>query len=214
MAGNNGGPWGGGGNSGGGGNGGDDKRGNQGGGRKPGPEGPQIPEIEELMKKGQEQLRVLMGGRSDGRRPNGGPRSGGGGGMGRGVLLLGALAAAGLNHFENGCDIVFDGKTPKDRHLLWQIADPEPRTAIHGQVGDIDTVDNHMPALGLNQPGDGVKRGGFARAVGAEQRHNLATLQIERDIADNGAALVAFSQVAHLQPCLACCHGKGGSISF
>ncbi len=94
MASDNGGPWGGGGNSGG--SGGD--KGNKGGGNRPPNrpgEQPPIPEIEELMKKGQEQLRVLMGGRSDGRRSGGG-QGAGGGGMGRGVLLLGALAAAGV----------------------------------------------------------------------------------------------------------------------
>lgn len=70
MAGNNGGPWGGGG-SGGGGN-----RGDNGSGGKP-PRGPeqQIPELDEIVRKGQEQLRVLMGGR--GGRPGG---AGGGGG--------------------------------------------------------------------------------------------------------------------------------------
>ena len=63
MAGS-GGPWGGGG----GGSGDDDPkqdRPRNGNGRRPG-EGPQIPEIDELMKKGQEQLRVLMGGRGRG----------------------------------------------------------------------------------------------------------------------------------------------------
>ena len=94
----NGGPWGGGGGSGGDDRGkgeGGDNRGpdNRNGGRRPG-EGPQIPEIEQIMKKGQEQLRVLMGGR--GRANNGG----GGGGREPGTplvtrqgLLLGALAA-------------------------------------------------------------------------------------------------------------------------
>lgn len=64
MAGNNGGPWGGGGgrNSGG----GDGDGGGDGGRRPPGGEGPQIPEIDELVKRGQEQLRVLMGGRGGG----------------------------------------------------------------------------------------------------------------------------------------------------
>ncbi|MBN2906107.1 MAG: FtsH protease activity modulator HflK [Rhodobacteraceae bacterium] len=77
MAGNSGGPWGGGGsNQGGGGN-----RG--GGGRGPGGEPPQIPEIDELMRRGQEQLRVLMGGR-------GGP---GGPKLTKGGIALGALAA-------------------------------------------------------------------------------------------------------------------------
>jgi modulator of FtsH protease HflK len=75
MAGS-GGPWGGGG-----GPGDDDRNDGRGddrrnGGRRP-EGGPQIPEIEEIMKKGQEQLRVLMGGRG---RPNFG---GGGGGGGR-----------------------------------------------------------------------------------------------------------------------------------
>lgn len=96
MAGNNGGPWGGGGNSGGGG-GRDDgpgNRGSGGGGRGPGGDKPQIPEIDELVKKGQEQLRVLMGGGSGRDRVNG---SGGGGGGGpvltRGTIGLGLVAA-------------------------------------------------------------------------------------------------------------------------
>jgi membrane protease subunit HflK len=95
MAGN-GGPWGGGG-SGGDNRGGDNRGGDNRGGRKPGGEGPQIPEIDDIVKKGQEQLRVLMGGRG---RGNGG--GGGGGGLGTGPLFtrqgiaLGVLAAAGL----------------------------------------------------------------------------------------------------------------------
>lgn len=98
MAGNSGGPWGGGGNSGG--SGGGDNRpgrgnGSGGGGRKPDGDGPQIPEIDELMKKGQEQLRVLMGGRGG---KGGGGRSGrpggSGPGFGRGTIVLGALVGA------------------------------------------------------------------------------------------------------------------------
>jgi modulator of FtsH protease HflK len=86
MAGNNGGPWGGGGNGGG------DNR-NNGGGRKPGGD-QQIPEIDELVNKGKEQLRVLMGGR--GGKSGGG--SGGAGGSGgpaftKGTIGLAALAA-------------------------------------------------------------------------------------------------------------------------
>ncbi|EEX10289.1 HflK protein [Ruegeria lacuscaerulensis ITI-1157] len=91
MAGNSGGPWGGGGSSGGGGN-----RGNNGDGRRPPEgEGPQIPEIDELMKKGQEQLRVLMGGRGGGGRGSNGSGQGGGGGpaITKGTILLGGVAA-------------------------------------------------------------------------------------------------------------------------
>ncbi|MEM1101906.1 MAG: FtsH protease activity modulator HflK [Pseudomonadota bacterium] len=95
MAGNSGGPWGGG-NSGGGNRGnrptGGGSNGGNGGGRRPGNDGgPQIPEIDEIMKKGQEQLRVLMGGRGGGSNGSG---SGGDGGPAftRGTLGLGAVA--------------------------------------------------------------------------------------------------------------------------
>ncbi|MEL7091520.1 MAG: FtsH protease activity modulator HflK [Pseudomonadota bacterium] len=100
MAGNTGGPWGGGGNSGGGrgngaggpGNGGGRGSGG-GGGRGPGDDGPQIPEIDELVKKGQEQLRVLMGGRG-GSGQGGGTGTGGGGPfLTRGTFGIGALIA-------------------------------------------------------------------------------------------------------------------------
>lgn len=69
--------------------------------RRPGNDGPQIPEIDEIVKKGQEQLRVLMGGRG---------RTGGGGGGGGGPVgpvvtrqgfALAALAALGLWAFSS-----------------------------------------------------------------------------------------------------------------
>jgi membrane protease subunit HflK len=98
MSGNNGGPWGGGGNRGG--SGGDDRGGNRGGGRRPGNDGPQIPEIDEIVKKGQEQLKVLMGGRGSGGQ---GPGGGGddGPGLSRGTIGLGILAAIGLWAFSS-----------------------------------------------------------------------------------------------------------------
>ena len=90
MANNNGGPWGGG-NSGGGGGNDDDRR----PGRPTGQDGPQIPEIDEIMKKGQEQLKVLMGGRGGG-NPNGPDGGGDGPRLTKGTLGLGALIALGL----------------------------------------------------------------------------------------------------------------------
>jgi len=102
MAGNSGGPWGGGGNRGGQ-NGGDDNNDrdrNRGNGRRPG-EG-QIPEIDELVNRGKEQLRVLLGG-GGGRGPNGTGAGGSGGPrLTRGTVALAALAAVvfwGFNSF-------------------------------------------------------------------------------------------------------------------
>lgn len=90
MAGNTGGPWGGGGNNG---NGGDGDR----GGRKPGNDGSGIPEIDDLVNKGREQLRVLMGGGGGGGKPNGSGGSGGGGPqLTRGTVGLGIIGLIAL----------------------------------------------------------------------------------------------------------------------
>ncbi|SEN15343.1 protease FtsH subunit HflK [Paracoccus alcaliphilus] len=106
------GPWGGGGNGGG----GDDDRDKRPanrpwdnqqppkGPRKPGQGDQQMPEIEELMKKGQERLRVLMGGRGGG---GGGGRGGGrdpsgpGFGLNRNTLVIAGLVAVGLWAFSS-----------------------------------------------------------------------------------------------------------------
>lgn len=101
MAGNSGGPWGGGGgNQGGGGNGHRPPNGGGGGGRRP--EDSQIPEIDELMKKGQERLRVLMGGRGGGSGGNGADGGGSGGpGLTRGTLVLGLVGVFALWAFSS-----------------------------------------------------------------------------------------------------------------
>ncbi len=84
---NNGGPWGGGGNR-------DDDDRNR--GQRPPPRGPQpVPDIDELMRKGQEKLKSIMGGGGKG------GDGGGGGGLGKGGYLLIALAAAGLWSFNS-----------------------------------------------------------------------------------------------------------------
>ncbi len=93
MTGNNsGGPWGGGNRGGGNRGGGDD----QGGGNRGGGQGPQIPEIDEIVRKGQEQLRVLMGGKGGGPGFPGGKGGGQGPRMTRGVIGLGVLGLIAL----------------------------------------------------------------------------------------------------------------------
>jgi membrane protease subunit HflK len=98
---NNGGPWGGGGDKNGGrGPWGGGDRGDKGGRGGGGPGGqPPVPDIDEIVRKGQEQLRILMGGRGRGRGPGGqgGPGGGGtGGGAGRRGLMLGGVLLLGF----------------------------------------------------------------------------------------------------------------------
>ena len=90
MAGNSGGPWGGGGSGG-----GDNRGGNGSNGRPPRGGDQQMPELDEIVRKGQEQLRVLMGGRG-GRGGSGGT---GGGDLPvspRTIWALGLVAVIGL----------------------------------------------------------------------------------------------------------------------
>ena len=90
MAGNSGGPWGGG-------SGGPKRPGNGSDGERPpkkNNQGQMPPEIDDMLKKGQEQLRVLMGG--GGRRGGRGSGGSGDGGLGRNGFLLIALFLAGL----------------------------------------------------------------------------------------------------------------------
>lgn len=101
MAGNSGGPWGGGSGNRGGSGGGDDRggrgdpgRGGPGGGRGGGDK-PQIPEIDDIVRKGQERLRVLMGGRGGG-NGSGGGSGGDGPGIPRGAFALGGIIAVAL----------------------------------------------------------------------------------------------------------------------
>ncbi|GAA3870401.1 FtsH protease activity modulator HflK [Celeribacter arenosi] len=93
MASNNGGPWGGGGNRGGS---GDDDRNRPGpGNRRPGDQ-PQIPEIDEMLNRGNEYLKVLMGGRGGGGSSNGQRGGSGGPRFSKGTLVFALLAAVGL----------------------------------------------------------------------------------------------------------------------
>ncbi|SEK68305.1 FtsH protease activity modulator HflK [Pacificibacter marinus] len=96
MASNNGGPWG----SGGGGNRGNGSSDNDrekptGGDRRPGGNQTQIPEIDQMLNKGNEYLKVLMGGKGGGNGSGSGGPSGQGG-VPKGLIALGVVGAVGI----------------------------------------------------------------------------------------------------------------------
>ncbi|MGI3187384.1 FtsH protease activity modulator HflK [Nioella aestuarii] len=152
MAGNSGGPWGGGGGSGGGGNRGndDDNR----GGRRPG-EGQQIPEIDEIVRKGQEQLRVLMGGRGGG---SGGSGGGEGPQFGRGTVVIGVLAALALWAYASVYTVA-----PEERSVelflgeRFAVRDPglnfAPWPLVRAEIVEVTT--NRTESIGIARSGGG-----------------------------------------------------------
>lgn len=159
---NSGGPWGGGGgNRGDDGDGGDDKRG---GGR--GPQPPNIPELDEIVKKGQEQLRVLMGGRGGG---SGGSanKPGGGGGLGRGSIGLIAVAGIALWAFSSFYSVkpeeksveFFFGKeygigSPGLNFAPWPVVTKEILPVTREQIEDIGVGRGTRSDEGLMLTGD------------------------------------------------------------
>jgi len=113
---------------------------------------------------------------------------------------LAPLVAVRNGDLEDRQDVVLDREAAKDRHFLRQIADAKPGPAIHRQPGHVAPVDQHLTAIGRDQPGDVVKAGGLARPVGAKQCHHLAARQIQRHVADHRPAAIALAQVDDPQP--------------
>ena len=156
MANNNGsGPWGGGGDN------EDDKPkgknnpwgGNQGNNR-PGQNSP-VPDLDKIVRKGQEQLRVLMGGRTR-MGGGGGPvdNGSGGGGLGRGAMGLVALAAVGLWAFASFYQVqqneksieLFFGKfsdigEPGLNFAPWPVISKQVILVTNENIEDIGTTD-------------------------------------------------------------------------
>nr|WP_323776320.1 FtsH protease activity modulator HflK [Amylibacter sp.] len=174
MAGNNsGGPWGGGGGSRGGGDDkdrGNDQRGDK--GRKPsGGNQPQMPEIDEIVRKGQEQLRVLMGGKSSnggGGGSNGGTGGGfPGGGIGRGTIGIALLAGVALWAFasfyrvdtsEQSVELLFGKYVETGEEGLnfapWPIVTKEIRAVTRENTEDIGVGRGARSDNGLMLTGD------------------------------------------------------------
>lgn len=145
MASDSGGPWGGGG-----GNRGGDNQGGGGGGRGPGDGGPPMPEIDEIMRKGQEQLRVLMGGRGGKGRGNGADGGEGGPALSKGAIAIVAVAAVALWAFasfyrvdtsEQSVELLFGQYVQTGEEGLnfapWPVVKREIYAVTHENIEDI-----------------------------------------------------------------------------
>jgi ABC-type transporter Mla maintaining outer membrane lipid asymmetry ATPase subunit MlaF len=76
------------------------------------------------------------------------------------------------------------------RRLFRQVADMP--LGLDGLFQHIDPRDFYIPRVGGEVSGDDVHRSGLARAVGAEETHDLPLRDGERDIVDPAALAVAF----------------------
>ena len=74
---------------------------------------------------------------------------------------------------------------------------------ISGHPHDILIVQHDAAAVGLQQSGNGVQRGGFARAIGTDQGHDLPFVHLEGDPLDGVDAAIINVEIIHLQQSVA-----------
>src|ERR1700730_8543809 len=105
-----------------------------------------------------------------------------------------AAAPMGLAHFQHGADVVLDVEAAKDRRFLRKITDAQSRPLVHRKVRYIVTVALDLPAVGLDQSGDGVEGRGFSRSIGPEQTDGFTATHVKAHSIYHHAPAIAFLQ--------------------
>ena len=88
---------------------------------------------------------------------------------------------------------VSDGNTPWPPGT-WR--DAERRDLVGRGVGDVAPVEDHRALVGLDHPADGLQQRRLAGAVGAEQRDDLALVDLEVDVEEHLHVAVEHLQAA------------------
>ena len=109
------------------------------------------------------------------------------------LLVLEAL------QLEHRADVLRDGELAEDRRFLRQVGQAQARAAEDRQVREVLAVERDAARVDRHEAQDHVEARGLARAVGAEQAHDLAALHGERDVGDHGALAVALHQALGAQ---------------
>src|SRR3972149_3256288 len=99
------------------------------------------------------------------------------------------LGAAEVQRLQDGQQVLLDGELAEDRGLLREVADAHPAALVHGQARDLLTLEEDPAALRRQQADHHVEGRGLPRPVGAEQAHDLTTLDVERHVVDDLALL-------------------------
>jgi hypothetical protein len=70
-----------------------------------------------------------------------------------------------------------------------------PGAFMHGQRGDIFSVEFYDPSVGLDDANDHVKTSGFARAIGAQEADHLTAVDLQGNIPHHFPTTVGFGQI-------------------
>ena len=112
------------------------------------------------------------------------------------VELVLLLRLRKLRRLKDCLDVLRDGQLAKDGRFLRKIADPQPRTPIHGIVRDTDVGEIDIAVRGFLKTDDHVKCGRLARAIGTQEANDLALVDTDRDTVNNGAAAKLLNEAA------------------
>ncbi len=72
--------------------------------------------------------------------------------------------------------------------------DPDPRASLPAAGEGIDAVDGQSPGLGPEQRGQHPQQGALARAVGAEDGHDLARSNVQIQSTQDRTQAIAFAK--------------------
>ena len=124
------------------------------------------------------------------------------------------LARIGFDQFGGGADVLFGGQAAEDRCFLRQIANAQPRAAIHRQPRDVVAFDLDRAGIGRDEAGDDVEAGRLAGAVGSQKAHDFAALHRQADAAHDGALVEALSDAGDDEALAAFDHAwtRGGGV--
>src|SRR4029453_1488667 len=103
-------------------------------------------------------------------------------------------AAMGAHH-----DVVQDGHGPEQRQVLEGAPDAHPGNVVGLRREQVAILEGDAAGRGLVEPAQAIEEGGLARPVRADQAHDLARLDVERDVVQRDDAAEADPELAYLQ---------------
>ncbi len=101
--------------------------------------------------------------------------------------------------FQHRQQILLDRQLAENRRLLGQIADPAAGPEVHGEVGNVVSVQENAPGVRLGQAYQDVERRCLPCTVGTQEPDYFALANLQIEIIYNLTPSVRFAELDGLQ---------------
>src|SRR5690348_7406680 len=108
------------------------------------------------------------------------------------VEMLLHLVSPIVFQFQYSANIVSYRESPENRSLLWQIAQAEVCSLVHGHLAEVKLIKDDVASIQRHKAHHHVKTGGLACAIGTQQADDFSAFNRKGNIMHYGARLVAF----------------------